>query len=88
MRLRIQIPDLRDYLMSRGARKRASASTRSFDMKKIVFATLAAATVFASVGAASAQTVQRHWQEASLSLNTGGASVGYNQTIQSFDNIK
>ena len=56
-------------------------------MKKIVYATLAAATLFASVGAASAQMNSR-WQEASVSLNTGGASAGYNQTIQSFDNIK
>jgi hypothetical protein len=57
-------------------------------MKKIVYATLAAATLFASVGAASAQTMRYHWQDVNLSLNTGGASAGYNQTIQSFDNIK
>ncbi|MBK8008002.1 MAG: hypothetical protein IPK23_05830 [Rhizobiales bacterium] len=55
-------------------------------MKKIVYATLAAATLFASVGAASAQSY--HWQKADLSLNTGGASAGYNQTIASFDSIK
>jgi TRAP-type uncharacterized transport system substrate-binding protein len=57
-------------------------------MKKIVYTALAAATLFATVGAASAQTMHRHWQEASLALNTGGASSGYNQTITSFDNIK
>jgi len=55
-------------------------------MKKIVYATLAAATLFASVGAASAQT--RHYNEDALVLNTGGASAGYNWTLQSFDNIK
>ena len=55
-------------------------------MKKIVYTTLAAATLFASVGAASAQSY--HWQNADLSLNTGGASAGYNQTIVSFDSIK
>jgi TRAP-type uncharacterized transport system substrate-binding protein len=55
-------------------------------MKKFVYATLAAATLFATAGAASAQT--RHWHEASLSLDTGAASSGYNQTLQSFDNVK
>lgn len=56
-------------------------------MKKFVYATLAAATLFASVGAASAQ-MNRNWHEANLALDTGGASVGYNLTMQSFDNIK
>jgi len=54
-------------------------------MKKIAYATLAAATLFASVATASAQT--RHYEEM-VSLNTGGASAGYNLTLQSFDNIK
>jgi hypothetical protein len=57
-------------------------------MKKIVFATLAAATLFASIGGASAQTMSRSWQDHQASLNTGGASWGYNETITSFDNIK
>ncbi len=57
-------------------------------MKKIVYATLTAATLFASVGAASAQTAQQYWHEHQLSLNTGGASVGYNDNLTSFDNIK
>ena len=57
-------------------------------MKKFVFATLAAATIFASVGGASAQTMQQYWQEHQLSLNTGGASWGYNETLTSFDNVK
>lgn len=57
-------------------------------MKKIVYATLAAATLFASVGAASAQSMHRHWQDQQASLNTGGASQGYNETLASFDNIK
>ncbi|MBX3521922.1 MAG: hypothetical protein KF807_01810 [Xanthobacteraceae bacterium] len=57
-------------------------------MKKIVYATLAAATMFASVGAASAQSMHRHWQDQQMSLNTGGASQGYNETLASFDNIK
>lgn len=55
-------------------------------MKKIVYATLAAATLFASVGAASAQT--RHYNDEVLVLNTGGASQGYNQSLASFDSIK
>jgi hypothetical protein len=57
-------------------------------MKKIVYATLAAATLFASVGAASAQTMSRDWHEHQASLNTGGASWGYNETLTSFDNVK
>ncbi len=57
-------------------------------MKKFIFATLAAATIFASVGAASAQTAQQNLQEHQLSLNTGGASWGYNENLASFDNIK
>lgn len=56
-------------------------------MKKFVYATLAAATLFASVGAASAQT-RYYFSEDALVLNTGGASHGYNATIQSFDNVK
>ncbi len=56
-------------------------------MKKIVYSTLAAATLFASVGAASAQSMHT-WTVQDLSLNTGGASVGYNQTIASPDNIR
>ena len=57
-------------------------------MKKFVYATLAAATLFASVGAASAQTMQQYWHDHQLSLNTGGASWGYNETLTSFDNVK
>jgi hypothetical protein len=57
-------------------------------MKKFIYATLAAATLFASVGAASAQTMQQYWHEHQLSLNTGGASWGYNDNLTSFDNIK
>jgi hypothetical protein len=57
-------------------------------MKKIVFATLAAATLFASIGGASAQTLSRGWQDHQASLNTGGGSYGYNETLSSFDNIK
>ena len=57
-------------------------------MKKIVYTALAAATLFASVGAASAQTMQQHRTDHQLSLNTGGASWGYNETLVSFDNIK
>lgn len=56
-------------------------------MKKIVYASLAAATLFASIGAASAQSANQ-WRAQDVSLNTGGASVGYNLTMQSFDNIK
>ncbi len=56
-------------------------------MKKFVYATLAAATLFASVGAASAQT-RHYFGEDALVLNTGGASYGYNETIQSFDSVK
>lgn len=52
-------------------------------MKKIVYATLAAATLFATIGAASAQTTLNQ-----ASLNTGGASWGYNLNMQSLDNIK
>jgi hypothetical protein len=57
-------------------------------MKKFIFATLAATTIFASVGGASAQTAQQYWHEHQLSLNTGGASWGYNDTLASFDSIK
>jgi hypothetical protein len=57
-------------------------------MKKFVYATLAAATLFASVGAASAQTMQQYWHDHQLSLNTGGASWGYNENLTSFDNVK
>jgi len=56
-------------------------------MKKLVYTTLAAATLFASVGAASAQTMH-YWHAQNLSLNTGGASVGYNETIASPDSIR
>lgn len=56
-------------------------------MKKFVYATLAAATLFASVGAASAQTMHQHRYD-QLSLNTGGASWGYNETLANFDTIK
>jgi len=57
-------------------------------MKKFVYATLTAATLFASVGAASAQTMQQYWHDHQLSLNTGGASWGYNENLASFDNVK
>ena len=57
-------------------------------MKKFVFATLTAATLFASVGAPSAQTMQQYWHDHQLSLNTGGASWGYNENLASFDNVK
>ncbi len=57
-------------------------------MKKFMYATLAAATLFASVGGASAQTMQQYWHDHQLSLNTGGASWGYNETIVSFDSTK
>lgn len=58
-------------------------------MKKIVYATLAAATLFASVGAASAQSMHRYdWSAQNLSLNTGGGSIGYNLTIASPDSTR
>jgi hypothetical protein len=57
-------------------------------MKKIVYATLAAAAVFASIGGASAQSAQHLMSYNGVSLNTGGASSGYNQTIASFDSYK
>lgn len=58
-------------------------------MKKFVFATLAAASLFASVGAASAQSMQFYaTSPAGLSLDTGGASLGYNAEITSLDSIK
>lgn len=57
-------------------------------MKKIVYATLTAATLFAAVGAASAQTMYHQWNAHNLALNTGGASVGYNEAIVDFDAYK
>ncbi|MBS4082298.1 MAG: hypothetical protein KGZ73_02000 [Rhizobiales bacterium] len=57
-------------------------------MKKIVYTTLAAATLFASVGAASAQSMHQTWLAQNPALNTGGASFGYNQTMASPDNVR
>jgi hypothetical protein len=56
-------------------------------MKKFIYATLAAATLFASVGAASADT-NTSFNDQVLAQNSGGASYGYNQTLASFDAIK
>lgn len=56
-------------------------------MKKIIFGTLAAATLVASVSTASAQMRgERNWLE--LNAVDGGASYGYNQNIESFDSAK
>jgi hypothetical protein len=55
-------------------------------MKKLIYASLAAATLFASAGAASADNSS--FSEQVLAQNAGGASYGYNHTLASFDSIK
>jgi len=61
-------------------------------MKKIIFGTLAAATLVASVGTASAQVRnERNWFDLSavqIQSVDGGASFGYNKDLDSLDAIK
>ena len=60
------------------------------EMKKVIFGTLAAATLVASVTTASAQTrVERNWFDVSvIQTPQGGASAGYNMNLNSRDAIK
>ena len=60
-------------------------------MKKIVFGTLAAATLVASLGTASAQVRERNWFDLSavqIQSIDGGASYGYNNDLSGFDAVK
>lgn len=58
-------------------------------MRKILFATLAATTMIASIGAASAQNrpISEHVY-APTQHQTGGGSLGYNWNLTSPDAIK
>lgn len=60
-------------------------------MKKIVFGTLAAATLIASLGTASAQVRDRNWFDLSavqIQAVDGGGSFGYNKDANSIDAVK